>query len=465
MSTGDVWTGQPSGPSGRARVTPVRPRTRRRRGKDPTVRRAVARFAVTAFAGLLLVASVAMFGQRKIAEREALRDARESARLVAQGIIGPVLTQRALDGRQPDAGRLDRVVRTRVLDGDIVRVKIWDARGRIRYSDERRLVGAGFALGDDELAAFRSRRPVSAKSELSRPENRYERGSGPLMEFYLPERTAGSGRTVLIEMYERLDAATESTTTRWLTFAPALLGSLFLLWALQVPLAAAQARRLRADGLVREQLLARTADASQAERRRIAAAIEATVTTGVAGVADDLEHAGAHVDRVPPSESGAALHDAVAALRHVLGRLRALVVEIHRPAGEARDIGTELDALSQELAAVGIVATVDVVPGERPSTDAEEVILVGASEAVRNVAEHSHARAAWIRLTREGDSAVMVVEDDGRGIGRGAREVAVASGRLGLAMLHDLARDAGGSLRVEDRVGGGTRLRLEVPWT
>jgi signal transduction histidine kinase len=36
-------------------------------------------------------------------------------------------------------------------------------------------------------------------------------------------------------------------------------------------------------------------------------------------------------------------------------------------------------------------------------------------------------------------------------------------GHLGLSLVEELARQAGGSLTIDSRVGGGTRVRLEVP--
>ena len=50
-----------------------------------------------------------------------------------------------------------------VLQGSLVRVKLWNADGRIIYSDERRLIGSTFALGADELEALRSR-PATPRS-------------------------------------------------------------------------------------------------------------------------------------------------------------------------------------------------------------------------------------------------------------------------------------------------------------
>ena len=59
-----------------------------------------------------------------------------------------------LDGDPEALAQLDTVVQERILSGltdRIARIKIWDATGRIVYSDEPRLIGERFPLGEDEL--------------------------------------------------------------------------------------------------------------------------------------------------------------------------------------------------------------------------------------------------------------------------------------------------------------------------
>ena len=87
----------------------------------------------------------------------------------------------------------------------VVRVKIWDARGRILYSDVRALIGTRYQLGDDELRALRTGGTKAELSDLGRPENRFERGFGNLLEVYLGVRTP-TGQRVLFEDYQRFSS-------------------------------------------------------------------------------------------------------------------------------------------------------------------------------------------------------------------------------------------------------------------
>jgi signal transduction histidine kinase len=100
---------------------------------------------------------------------------------------------------------------------------------------------------------------------------------------------------------------------------------------------------------------------------------------------------------------------------------------------------------------------VELDPSVHPSSRAIAATLYYvASEALANVARHSGAAMAWLRLRRDATGLVLVVEDDGIG-GAGGR---IGGGLLG---LHDRLDTLGGSLSVGPRAGGGTRLSAWIP--
>ena len=70
-------------------------------------------------------------------------------------------------------------------------MKLWDRTGRIVYSDEPGLIGARYPLGAEELADFRGPEADAEVSDLSKPENRFERSFGKLLEVYVPVMTPG----------------------------------------------------------------------------------------------------------------------------------------------------------------------------------------------------------------------------------------------------------------------------------
>src|SRR5262249_10460735 len=95
--------------------------------------------------GLLLQRAI----ERQVQER-ALSETVRSARLTATLGIQPQLAtfdlQTGLNDRQ--VAQLDRALSAPSLDGQIARIKIWDATGRIAYSDDHSLIGAGSSGGE-----------------------------------------------------------------------------------------------------------------------------------------------------------------------------------------------------------------------------------------------------------------------------------------------------------------------------
>ena len=186
-----------------------------------------------------------------------------------QAVVEPVLTDGLLTGDADAVAAVDRVVRDKVLDDTLVRVKIWRADGTILYSDEPSLTGSSFDLDDEELDALRNGTVAAEVSDLERPENRLEQSQGKLLEVYLPLQTPG-GTPVLFESYFRYDTVAEAGQQIWRSFAPITVGALVVLALIEIPLAWSLARRLRHRHLEREELLRRAIDASERERRRIA---------------------------------------------------------------------------------------------------------------------------------------------------------------------------------------------------
>jgi signal transduction histidine kinase len=92
----------------------------------------------------------------------------------------------------------------------------------------------------------------------------------------------------------------------------------------------------------------------------------------------------------------------------------------------------------------------------------DELLYRACQEALRNVEAHAGARNVDVRVRRAGASALLEVADDGRGLGDDAAAQR-ANGHMGLQILRDLVRQAGGTLSVEPGERRGTVLRVEVP--
>jgi two-component system NarL family sensor kinase len=432
-----------------------------------TLRSPVAQFALSGLLAMLVVGAVAVAVSRQVGRDEAIRDAKQAARLAGTGIVEPYITRPLLAGDRAAQRRLDAVVRARVLPAGIVRVKVWRGDGTVVYSDERRLIGRRYDLGDEERDALRTWAVRAEVSDLTRPENRFERRAGKLLEVYLPVH-APSGKRVLFEVYTPYRAVSASGRHIWLSFLPAVIGGLLFLQLLNLPLARSLARRLRAHQREREALLVRSLDASEAERRRIAADLHDGVVQDLAGVsyalaADAQRLRNGGEPDAASADASTALSHAAAQTRDSIRALRTLLVDIYPPSLHRSGLVEALHDAARTQEARGLHTTLDAPPGFRAPEDVEQLLFRCAQEALRNVTRHAEATAATVTLRQEDGTARLVVRDDGRGFDPSTVAPPGDGRQVGLPVLADLVRAAGGRLDVRSAPGAGTTVEVRVP--
>ncbi len=209
----------------------------------------------------------------------------------------------------------------------------------------------------------------------------------------------------------------------------------------------------------REALLRRALDASNAERRLIAADLHDGVVQDLVGVSYALA---AEADRVNgESEQSAALRRGAATTRDSVRALRTLLVDIFPPSLHRAGLAAALGDLARTSTARGIDTTLEL-PDELMLSEATEQLLYRcAQEAVRNAHKHSGAHSVRIAIETSVDEAVLTVDDDGSGFDPAVLEDRPAEGHFGLSLLRDLVRDAGGRLELDARAG--TTIRVELP--
>src|SRR5262249_12395287 len=181
--------------------------------------------------------------------------------VTARDVVEPRLDAALIAGDPVALATFHHGMRAYVLQGALVRIKLWDANGRVIYSDEPRLEGRTYALNAIEQKALREQRTASEVSDLSKPENQFEIGYGTLLEVYVGVR-ASTGQPLLFEAYYRYSAVRQAGAAAWRRFAPPALGALLVLQLVQIPLAWSLARQLRRQQRERESLLQHAVDAS-----------------------------------------------------------------------------------------------------------------------------------------------------------------------------------------------------------
>jgi signal transduction histidine kinase len=424
------------------------------------MRHPVTQFAFAGLAVLAVFGAAAVLALRGLGNAEALRDARQFATLAGQGIVEPTVAPGLLRGRPQAIAAVDRMVQERVLGERVVRVKLWAHDGRIVYSDEPRLIGTRFPLDAEKLDVLRTGATKASLSDLSGPENRFERGQGDLYEVYLPIR-APDGTPLLFETYQRRSAVASTGRRIWMPFAALLLGSLLLLWLVQVPLAWRLGRRLQRTQAEREALLVRAVEASDDERRRIAADLHDGPVQDLAGISYSLS-AAAQTGASPATRS--TLEQAAAGTRDAMRRLRSLLVEIHPPNLRASGLDAALADLLAPFRASGAETELKVDASLGLDEEAERIVYRAAAEALRNVERHARANRIAVSVERDEAGVQLVVADNGAGFAPEDRERRREEGHVGLSLLEELAARAGGRLDVRSAPGEGTTFELELPY-
>jgi two-component system NarL family sensor kinase len=427
---------------------------------DQTAAGAVARFMLGSLGAIAVVVVGGFFALRAVTIDEAEGDTRDQVQVLGGLVQAAGLTDGVLRGQPRALERLDAIVTGHVLGTSVVRVKLWRRDGRIVYSDEPALIGRRFALGDEELELFDSGGADAELSDLSEPENRFEREEDKLLEAHTVIRTP-NGTPVLFEIYERFSSVSASGGRLLRTLAPPLLGGLAVLLLFQAPLAWRMARRLQRGHRQREALLTHAVEASERERGRIAADLHDGVVQDIAGVAfglaplADEAHAGGDTARET------ALRDATGRLQQGVRDLRTLLVELHPPRLETAGLAAVLDDLLSPLRTAGVSTTLEVAEGARRS---DALVYRVAREAVRNAREHAAAQSIAVTVTHPaGDRTLLVVRDDGRGFDPATQDERRAEGHVGLSLLADLVGRAGGRLDVRSEPGRGTTVEAAVP--
>ena len=136
-----------------------------------------------------------------------------------------------------------------------------------------------------------------------------------------------------------------------------------------------------------------------------------------------------------------------------LSELRDLVRGIHPPVLADRGLDGAVRALAM-AAPVPVEVTVEL-PG-RPPAPVESAMYFAIAETLTNMAKHSGATSAWIRLTHEDGKLGAMVGDDGRG-------GASATSGGGLHGIERRLSAFDGIVHIASPLGGPTIVTMELP--
>jgi two-component system NarL family sensor kinase len=432
---------------------------------DPRPAGVVAWVAVVSVLVIVAVAVAALIAARGLAEAESVRDAADRADRIADAIVEPALTDALVDGDEEARRAMDEEVRDHVLSSSIVRVKIWDDTGRVVWSDEPALIDRRFELDEDDLEALAGG-PAGVEAEVSdltAPENEYERDRGKLLEAYRAVETPG-GQTLLFEVYFRYDEVLQRSGQLFAGFAGITIGSIVLVVLLLLPVLRQLLRALDRARVQREALLERALDASADERRRIAGALHDGVVQDLVGasLAVSAESGSARARGDDTTADG--LDRVAGALRGSVGGLRSLLVDIYPPNLARAGIGPALDDLAAGVRSRGVAVVLEADAASALDDEGQRLVFRVVQECLANVVAHARASVVSVTAGRpaDGGDVVVTVSDDGAGFDPELL-TSPEPDHFGLRVLADVAGAGGAGLDLQTAPGHGTRWRLTLP--
>jgi signal transduction histidine kinase len=159
-------------------------------------------------------------------------------------------------------------------------------------------------------------------------------------------------------------------------------------------------------------------------------------------------------------EQAARIEGAVGELDKVIRDLRNYIFGLRPGILADRQLDQALRALGEEVQAgsrARVVVEVDAALAASLSARSHEIVQL-TREALSNVARHATAKNSVVRLVRDGQNAVLTIEDDGTGFD--PRENSHGDG---LRNMRERASRLGGTLHIASARGKGTSLRVTFP--
>jgi signal transduction histidine kinase len=196
-----------------------------------------------------------------------------------------------------------------------------------------------------------------------------------------------------------------------------------------------------------------TVDARAAELRRIERDLHDGAQARLVSLTMSLGMAEAEFDR-DPAAARQLVGEARASARTALNELRHLVRGIHPPVLTERGLSGAVEALALASA---VPVEVDVVLDERLPAPLESALYFMIAEAMANIARHSQATWAFVRLWKEETRLRLIVHDDGHGGADPARGSGLRGMQQRLAAFD-------GTFTLSSPAGGPTELFAEIPF-
>jgi len=222
--------------------------------------------------------------------------------------------------------------------------------------------------------------------------------------------------------------------------------------------------KLRTLQAERSSLLEQTVQATELERKRVAAELHDGPVQHLTAFDVKLESLRDRVAREDAEGAGRLVDQLQGQVRNEISELRKMMTELRPPMLDERGLSA---ALSEHLASIerdaDLVCSLECDLRGRLDPAQEVILYRVAQEAMANVLKHARAKRVWISL-RENDGRIgLQVRDDGVGFDPSSISTSPMNGHFGLLAMRERVEMAGGSWTVTTSGGAGTIIRAELP--
>ena len=196
------------------------------------------------------------------------------------------------------------------------------------------------------------------------------------------------------------------------------------------------------------------------ERNRLARELHDSVTQSLYGITLYAEAATRRLSARDLKGVGEHLHDVRVTSQEALKEMRLLIYELRPSLLEKEGLVAALQArLDMVEGRAGLQTELSVEGDQRLPAPVEEGFYRIAQEALNNVLKHAQAHRVSITLGMQAPEAWMEVVDDGVGFDP---DEGFEKGGLGLRGIQERTARLGGQLKIDNKIGRGTRIRVEV---
>lgn len=381
---------------------------------------------------------------------------------------------------------LDRIFVEGPLHREVLRFKLWDANGRIDYSNDHDQIGHRFPVRGELAAAFAG--TVQARiSDLKEVDNLPEHEHWQeLLEIYVPIRSTSTGHVFAVaEFYLSVDNLKRDIRAAqmrsWGLVALATLAVYLMLFGLvrrANKTIQDQQRDLR-DQLVQ---LRTVLDENDHMRERLRKAGVSTTTLNeefLIRIAADLHDGPAQMIAFALmrfDEFAANCHSCASSPGNAAQELRSIHSALELSLRDVRKISSGLAIPGMAELSLGDVARRAVrdfehMSGQTVVTEIDKALASAPlsvkitvyrllQESLANCWRHARNGAPQVQVRQADREVLVTITDKGTGFDP---EAAAVGGRLGLAFMRERVRLLGGLFAIESAPGRGTSIRARLP--